>query len=78
MAEVTTDQDATADPDAPRWTRAELALLRRAGRQRWSVPDAVKTEAIYQLTRLMTAPQTSERARLSAARTGSQETTSTS
>jgi aminoglycoside phosphotransferase (APT) family kinase protein len=69
MAEVTTDPDAGADPDAPRWSRADLALLRQAARGRWSVPDAVKGETLYQLTRLLTAPQTSERARLSAART---------
>jgi hypothetical protein len=58
-----------AEVGGPRWTRAEIALLRQAARGRWSIPDAVKEEAVYQLARILTAPETSDREKLSAART---------
>jgi hypothetical protein len=63
------DDDNAADAEAPQWSRADLELLRQAGRQRWAVPDQVKAEALYQLARLVSSATTADRDRLGAART---------
>jgi hypothetical protein len=42
--------------------------MRRPARARWDIPDEVKNETLYQLVRLLTAPRTSPRLRLGAAK----------
>jgi hypothetical protein len=64
MTDVTAAQD-----KAPRLTRAALADLRRAARQRWGVPDLMKTETLHQLLDLLSAHEISARTKLSAMRT---------
>jgi hypothetical protein len=53
----------------PTWTRAEMALLRRAGRSRWNVPEEVRCAAVYQLARMMSDGTADDRARVGAAKT---------
>jgi hypothetical protein len=52
-----------------KWSRADIALLRRAGRSRWNVPEEVRSEAVYQLARLMCDPASDDRARVGATKT---------
>lgn len=60
--------DDTPEPDAIRWGRADLALARRAARERWGVPDELKTEALFQAARILADPESERRDRLAAAK----------
>jgi hypothetical protein len=55
------------EPPAP-IRRAEMALLRRARRERWGIPDVLKTEAILQCHHVLGHSEC-ERTRVMAART---------
>lgn len=52
--------------DCVRWSRADLALARRAARERWGVPDEMRTEALWQALRTLTDPEASHRERYAA------------
>jgi hypothetical protein len=52
-----------------RLSRTDMALLRKAARERWGVPDPVKTEAIFQTAKILADPLSSDRDRIAAART---------
>ena len=54
--------------DAARYSRADFALLRRAARERWGVPDPLRTEALYQAAKALTDPEASHRDRIAVAR----------
>ena len=69
MSDSSESSSEPAETGGPRWTRAEISLWRQAARGRWGVPDAVKDEAVYQLARILSAPDASDREKLSAART---------
>lgn len=55
-------------PDATRLSRTDMMLRRRAARERWGVPDAVKNETIYQATKILADPDAGEREKLAAMR----------
>lgn len=63
-AAIAADQDDARDPDTPRWSHAEFALLRRAGRPGEMVPDEVKAKAVDHLARPLRTPATSARERV--------------
>jgi hypothetical protein len=50
------------------WSRSDFALLRRAVRGRWGVPDPLRTEALYQAARTLADPGSSYRLRLAASK----------
>ena len=49
--------------------RAEMLLLRRAARERWGVPDALKTESLSKLAAILEDPSSPRRLRIAAIRT---------
>ena len=64
-----------AEPESPvgdHWsfTRSDLALLRRAARENWGVPDRFKTEALYQVAKILASddPDLEPRVKLAAIR----------
>lgn len=63
MPEETTNR---GGGDCVRWSRADLALARRAARERWGVPDALRTEALYQAAKVLADVETSHRDKLAA------------
>lgn len=66
MRDESGGEGAKPDP-VPPITREEMMLLRRAARQRWGIPDNVKTEVIARLYESLASPF--ERNRIMAART---------
>lgn len=52
--------------DCLRWSRSDFVLARRAARERWGVPDPLRTEALYQAAKALTDPEASHRDRLAA------------
>lgn len=61
------DEARAAGGGPSKFTRADLAALRREARQLWGVPDGLKTETIFTLARLLTS-STKERVRIAAAK----------
>jgi hypothetical protein len=51
-----------------RWSRSDFALARRAAREKWGVPDPLKTEALYQAAKMLADPEASHRDRLAASK----------
>lgn len=46
---------------SPRYTRADMVLMRRAERQGWGVPEELKVDALTQAARIMATGNTRER-----------------
>jgi hypothetical protein len=42
-------------------TNAEMALLRRASREKWGVPDRLRTQSLCRIDRLLCDPESSDR-----------------
>ena len=56
------------NPDGVRWSRSDLALARRAIRQRWGVPDEVQTEVLWQAASILADPEADTKHKLAAMR----------
>jgi hypothetical protein len=65
---VDAESETEPPPDATRWSRADLTLARRAARERWGVPDALRTEALFQCARILADPLSDARHALAAGR----------
>ncbi len=56
-------------PGGPlRFTRADLGLARKAARERWGVPDGLKTEVLFAAARILADDNATERAKMAASR----------
>ena len=51
-----------------RWGREDFTTLRRAARQRWGVPDELKSEALFRAAKILTDPEADDRLKLAAAK----------
>ena len=58
-------REANAGRSPARLTRADLVLLRKAARERWGVPDQLKTEALFEAAKILTTA-TKDRTKLAA------------
>jgi hypothetical protein len=66
--EVPDDYTRPPGDERASFTRAEFALMRRAARERWGVPTALQTEAIFQAAEILCGEFHSTRDKLSAMR----------
>ena len=57
-------ENAAGRGDCVRWSRADLALARRAARERWNVPDEIRTEVLWQAVKTLTDPEADHRDRI--------------
>jgi hypothetical protein len=62
------DGSPEAHEDCVRWSRSDFALARRAARERWGVPDPMRTEVLFQAARMLTDPEASHRDRWAASK----------
>jgi hypothetical protein len=55
-------------PDHFRFSRSDLALMRRAARANWGVPDVLRTEALYQAAEILADDEADTREKIAAMR----------
>ena len=65
--EQTGDQHEGSSPEGLP-TRSEMALMRRAVRERWGIPDAMKSDMLVMVLAVLDSPSASTRDKLAAGR----------
>jgi len=60
------EQGGGGQGECVRWSRDDFRLARQAARQRWGVPDELRTEALIQAAKTLASPYSSVRERLAA------------